>query len=90
MFGHHSSKCTNDSVCGQCAGNHETRDCTDKGPNTVPTCNNCKSADASMDCAHKAGSLECPILKEKQEELKRHIPFFQRKKLENRQILEKK
>ena len=83
-FGHHSNDCENDSVCGFCAGSHETRQCQSKDNPLLVSCNNCKKA-AHTDCKHQAGSLTCNVLLEKQKELKKRIPFYQGKIWENGQ-----
>ena len=79
-FGHHSKDCTNNSVCGYCAEGHQTLDCTAKKvTSSVPSCANCKHLTPGDDIYHEAGSFACPILKSKQDELKKRIPFYQKK-----------
>mgnify|MGYP001548663011 CR=1 FL=1 len=61
-FGHVSSRCSAEVVCRECAGSHETRDCTE----TRPKCANCGDA-------HAASSKQCPKLLEAQERLSRRL-----------------
>ena len=85
QFGHHSSQCTNNKVCGFCSGGHQTIDCNLKNNNqSAPTCINCK-LESNSDCIHEAGSFDCPILKRKQKELMKKIPFYQTISWENLQ-----
>lgn len=42
-FGHSSKKCANEAVCGKCARNHSTRDCT-LAKDAPPCCINCSLA----------------------------------------------
>ena len=85
QFGHHSSQCTNNKVCGFCSGGHQTIDCNLKNNNqSAPTCINCK-LESNSDCIHEAGSFDCPILKRKQRELMKKIPFYQTIAWENLQ-----
>ncbi|XP_077270204.1 uncharacterized protein LOC143901648 [Temnothorax americanus] len=39
-FGHFAKHCRFSSMCGHCAGSHETKDCSSRGAD--PTCGNCK------------------------------------------------
>ena len=42
-YGHIGNICPHDTVCGACAGKHETRACPDRDtPRLVPKCANCK------------------------------------------------
>ena len=71
-------KCSNDAVCGHCAGQHETRDCEHK-PTYLPSnasCINCKNANHST-YNHPAYWHGCPVLGECQKKLRSSIPFYQ-------------
>ena len=79
-FNHHSNECKNNAVCGFCAGNHETRNCSGKSNVHGACCVNCtKSGKAKSDASHEAGSLDCPIYQQHHEKVKKSIPFHQRK-----------
>ncbi len=62
-FGHLATDCSRRAsppVCGFCAGEHESRTCTDK---SSPCCTNCSAlADVSHSVHHFASSMECPIM----------------------------
>ena len=74
-FGHYSSECNNSTVCGHCAGSHETRSgtCNDSIPYG---CVNCKGA-GEKDFCHPAYSTTCKVHMDRQEKLKKSIPFYQ-------------
>ena len=76
-FGHHSERCTNDSRCGYCAADHETRDCDKRTEEAAKCCVNCKSA-GLPELKHEANSLQCQSLIEQQTKLKKKIPFYQK------------
>lgn len=77
-FGHHSSNCTNTSVCGYCGEDgHETRDCQNKEISEKKCCINCKQANLE-DLAHEASSVTCPTFIEHHTKAKKLIPFHQK------------
>ena len=49
-YGHMATKCTSKPVCSKCAGEHDSRNCTNDGPTK---CTNCKDS-------HPASSKNCP------------------------------
>ena len=79
-FHHLSKKCEAEHpTCGFCAEQHDTQTCPKKDDSSnTPTCINCKNSDShKSDASHYAGSFDCPMLKEKQLQLKKRIPFYQ-------------
>ncbi|CAD0098219.1 unnamed protein product, partial [Aureobasidium mustum] len=38
-YGHYQFRCTKPAKCGHCSGNHQSRDCMDKGNPKCPACN---------------------------------------------------
>ena len=76
-FGHQSTECQNSTVCGHCAGPHDTRSgvCNSLGPYC---CINCKNAGLSP-IDHAAYFYGCPVQLDRQERLKKSIPFYQGK-----------
>ena len=81
-FGHLSKTCTQEEAsCGFCTEKHETSSCPKKLDSSYnPTCINCTSSGRKgVEVNHYAGSINCPILLEKQNELKKRIPFYRQK-----------
>ena len=59
-FGHIADKCTNNSRCAYCSGNHSSKSC---GKSTTPCCSNCKDAKLS-EVSHSAfDKTKCQILR---------------------------
>ena len=80
-FGHLSKTCTQEhATCGYCTGEHETATCPKKADASCnPSCINCTSSGLKgEEVNHYAGSITCPILLEKQNELKKRIPFYRK------------
>ena len=78
-FGHLSKSCTQEHAsCGYCTEEHETTTCPKKvDASSNPSCINCiSSGRKGEEVNHYAGSITCPILLEKQNELKKRIPFY--------------
>ena len=79
QFGHHSANCSNAPACAHCAGDHETRNCSQKSKAEVIKCKNCSSA-RKADTDHEASSYECPIFQERRFSIMKTIPFHQGQK----------
>ena len=60
-YGHKATTCTRPAECGKCAGEHETRQCSTKEPETK--CAQCKGE-------HPAWHKECPQRQNEQQRLK--------------------
>ena len=58
-FGHVSSNCTGDPICGKCAGAHSTRDCD----SSVSCCINCTKL-GHENANHCTFSRTCPVLQD--------------------------
>ena len=77
QYGHHSAKCDKTTVCGFCAGTHETRQCNKKNDSKTACCHNCKSLNKE-DINHTAGDTQCPIFIEQSSNVRKSIPFYQK------------
>jgi hypothetical protein len=77
-FGHTYKYCKKETatVCGHCAGNHDTRTCSKIGDYTVLSCVNCKKSGKPRH-DHAAYFKNCPTLKDAQNKRKSSIPFYQ-------------
>jgi hypothetical protein len=75
QYGHNFKHCTNASACGQCAGNHETKECRSKNDRDM-RCINCKNAHFH-DVNHGVNYRGCPVLLDHQAKLRMSIPFHQ-------------
>lgn len=63
-FGHFASRCTNESVCGHCAGAHSFKDCPSKNDNSKTCCANCH-APRTNNSAHGADNdVDATIVEE--------------------------
>ncbi len=78
QYGHNHKNCKNTTVCGHCAGTHNTRDCNALEDDSVLSCVNCKSVGGTRH-DHAAYYNNCPVLLEHQKKLKSSIPFHQRR-----------
>ena len=75
-YGHHSRDCTHTSVCGFCAGSHETRSCSVSNNLERVCCSNCVKGHKS-NTNHQAGDLSCEVYLEHHKRVKASIPFHQ-------------
>ena len=75
-FGHIDAKCPTKSqsaTCGFCAGNHNSRNCTQK---STPCCANCsRMTPQPQSLAHFASSQNCPILVSQRQRLIENTEF---------------
>ena len=67
MFGHGSNRCKVKTFCSNCAGNHQTKDCTE----TVIRCANCSGA-------HKSTDENCPSKSQYLKVKQKNIPLNKR------------
>ena len=70
-YGHFHDQCPTPNIfcCGNCAGEHETKQC--KAPLADHKCVNCMRAGKTEDINHAATSLSCPIYKKEVEKFKK-------------------
>lgn len=77
QYNHKFSDCLNKPVCCNCAGEHETRDCTSQ--NQEPKCNNCdlanKKFSTTHDIHHKANDENCPTYRYRMETARSRINY---------------
>jgi len=73
-FGHLAKNCKFPSLCGHCAGEHETKDCTKR--DATPVCGNCKRWTGQDMLHHSAlDSACCPILQRRMAERSKSINY---------------
>lgn len=80
QYGHGHKLCTNPTVCGHCAGSHDTRACEKLEDDSAFCCINCKGINNPRYYDHAAYYSKCPVLMDCQSKLKSSIPFYQRNK----------
>ena len=75
-FGHIAAKCPTKSqsaTCGYCAGNHDSRNCTQK---STPCCANCsRMTPPPQSLDHFASSQKCPVLISQRQRLIENTEF---------------
>lgn len=74
-YNHKSSACTNETICGTCAGQHETKTCK----SNYSKCFNCNSANEKYhlknNVEHTAMDTNCPSTKYFLEKIKKRIDY---------------
>ena len=86
-FGHFKDNCTNNTVCGHCAGNHSSEHCSlkDETDFSKLKCANCKDTSGGR-CGHSAFWFQCPAYKAAQSKLKSTIPYYDNETDTNRNL----
>jgi len=69
-YGHFKQVCTRQSLCGKCAGKHNTWNCKEK----KEECCNCKKKNLKYD-DHSATSKSCPVYKKQLQYVKEKINY---------------
>lgn len=62
-FGHTGARCTDGKCCNKCGGNHEVRECMERGEWDCPNCK--KTGVARRDRQHSASDKRCPVYRRK-------------------------
>ena len=80
QFGHYKKDCTNHIRCGYCTSNaHGSSDCPIKdGDKFNFSCANCKDSNKDFN-GHSSHWYNCPTYIEKQDRLKKNIPYYNSK-----------